>query len=55
MWVGKVADMVVKIHNEHFTDVTLAIGDTYGDDIRVGGGVRAEMHQGGWQDPAPGK
>ena len=38
MWVGKVADMVVKIHNEDFTDVTLAIGDTYGDDIRVGGG-----------------
>ena len=23
---------------EDFTDVTLAIGDTYGDDIRVGGG-----------------
>ena len=31
--VDKVADMVVKIPNEDFTDVTLAIGDIYGDDV----------------------
>ena len=30
MEVDKVADMVVKILNEDFTDVTLAIDDTYG-------------------------
>ena len=35
--VDKVADMVVKIPNEDFTDVTLAIGDTNSD---VGGGHR---------------
>ena len=34
--VDKVADMVVKIPNEDFTDVTLAIDDTYGDVVRVG-------------------
>ena len=36
--VDKVADMVVKILNEDFTDVTLAIDDTYGDDVRHGDG-----------------
>ena len=30
----KVADMVLKFPNEDFTDVTVAIGDTYGDDVR---------------------
>ena len=38
--IDKVASMVV-IPNEDFTDVTLAIGDTYGDDVRgapAGGG-----------------
>ena len=30
----KVADMVLKIPNYEFTDVTVAIGDTYGDDVR---------------------
>ena len=44
--VDKVADMVVKILNEDFTDVTLAIDDTYGDDIRHGDGGAG---QGGWQ------
>ena len=37
----KVADMVLKFPNEDFTDVTVAIGDTYGDDVKgndVGGG-----------------
>ena len=34
MEVDKVANMMVKIPNEDFTDVTLAIGDTYGDDGR---------------------
>ena len=44
--VDKVADMVVKTLNEDFTDVTLVIGDTYGDwisDGDEGGG------HGGWQ------
>ena len=35
--VEEVADIVVKIPNEDFTDVTLAIGGTYGDDARGGG------------------
>ena len=26
--------MVLRIPNEDFTDVTVAIGDTYGDDVR---------------------
>ena len=31
----KVADMVLKIPDDDFTDVvTVAIGDTYGDDVR---------------------
>ena len=30
----KVDDMVLKIPNYDFTDVTVAIGDTYGDDVR---------------------
>ena len=34
--VDKVADMVVKIPNEDFTDVTLAIGDTNGNYVRGG-------------------
>ena len=37
----KVADMVLKIPDDDFTDVTVAIGDTYGDDVRgapAGGG-----------------
>ena len=39
----KVADMVLKIPDDDFTDVTVtvAIGDTYGDDVKgndVGGG-----------------
>ena len=33
MEVDKVANMMVKIPNEDFTDVTLAIGDIYGDDV----------------------
>ena len=33
MDVDKVANMMVKIPNEDFTDVTLAIGDIYGDDV----------------------
>ena len=32
----KVADMVLKFPNEDFTDVTLAIDDTLGDDVRGG-------------------
>ena len=35
MEVDKVANMMVKIPNEDFTDVTLAIGDIYGDDDEV--------------------
>ena len=34
MEVDKVANMMVKIPNEDFTDVTLAIGDIYGDDVK---------------------
>ena len=34
----KVADMVLRIPNEDFTDETLAIGDIYGDDVRGGDG-----------------
>ena len=30
----KVADMVLKIPDDDFTDVTVAIGDTYGGDVR---------------------
>ena len=30
----KVADMVLKFPYEDFTDVTVAIGDTYGDEVR---------------------
>ena len=30
----KVADMVLKFPYEDFTDVTMAIGDSYGDDVR---------------------
>ena len=37
----KVDDMVLKIPNYDFTDVTVAIGDTYGDDVR-GNDVGAE-------------
>ena len=36
----------VKIPTEDFTDVTLAIDDTYGDDVRHGDGGAG---QGGWQ------
>ena len=36
--VDKVADMVVKIPNEDLTHVILMIGDTFGDDVRVGAG-----------------
>ena len=32
--MDEVGDIVVRISNEDFTDVTLAIGDTYGDDVR---------------------
>ena len=45
----KVADMVLKIPDDDFTDV--AIGDTYGDDVKgnnVGGG------HWGWQAEQPG-
>ena len=45
----KVADMVLKIPDDDFTDV--AIGDTYGDDVKgndVGGG------HWGWQAAQPG-
>ena len=30
----KVADMVLKIPDDDFTDVAVAIGDTYGDDVK---------------------
>ena len=30
----KVADMVLKFPYEDFSDVTVAIGDIYGDDVR---------------------
>ena len=30
----KLADMVLMIPNKNFSDVTLAIGDTYRDDVR---------------------
>ena len=43
----KVADMVLMIPNEDFSDETVAIGDSQGDDIR-GNGVGAG--HGGWQD-----
>ena len=39
--------MVLMIPNEDFSDETVAIGDSYGDDIR-GNGVGAG--HGGWQD-----
>ena len=32
----KMADIVLKVPNEDFTDETLAIDDTLGDDVRVG-------------------
>ena len=38
----KVADMVLKIPDDDFTDV--AIGDTYGDDVR--GGSMCDGHGG---------
>ena len=38
----KVADMVLKIPDDDFTDV--AIGDTYGDDVR--GGYMCDGHGG---------
>ena len=45
----KVADMVLKIPDDDFTDVTVAIGDTYGGDVNdVGGG------HWGWQAAQPG-
>ena len=34
----KVADMVLKFPYDDFTDVTVAIGDTFGDDVRGGAG-----------------
>ena len=34
----KVADMVLMIPNEDFSDGTVAIGDTYGDDVGAGHG-----------------
>ena len=46
----KVADRVLKIPNEDFTDATVAIGDTYGDDVR--GNVVGVGH-GGWQGGQP--
>ena len=30
----KLADMILMIPNEDFSDGTVAIGDTYGDDVR---------------------
>ena len=42
MEVTKVAEMVAKIPTEDFTDVTLAIVDTYGDGDGGGG-------HGGWK------
>ena len=33
MDIDKQTDMVMNITNEEFIDVTLAIGDNYGDDI----------------------
>ena len=49
MEVDKVANMMVKIPNEDFTDVTLAIGDIFGDDVRGGDGglgvVYMEIHK----------
>ena len=38
MEVDKVADMLMKIPDEGFTDVNLTIDDTYGDDVRGGDG-----------------
>ena len=43
--VDKVADMVVKIPNEDFAEVTLAIGHSCGDDVWGGDGVFG--HEGG--------
>ena len=40
----KVADMVLKFPYEDFTDVTVGISDTYGDDVR--GGNRGDKHGG---------
>ena len=40
----KVADIVLRIPNEDFTDGTVEIGDTYGDD--VGGGNGGDGHGG---------
>ena len=39
----------MKIATEYFTDITLSIGDTYGDDVRGGdgGGGRGGRHGGG--------
>ena len=41
----KMADIVQKVPNEDFTDVTVAIGDTYGDNVRcndVGAGLAVD-------------
>ena len=41
----KMADIVLKVPNEDFTDVTVAIGDTYGDNVRcndVGAGLAVD-------------
>ena len=35
---NKVADLASKIPSEDFTDVTVAIGDTYGNYVRGGSG-----------------
>ena len=47
MVVDKVADMVVKVPNEDFTDMTLTIdGDIHGDYVRGGeGGGRWRTEQ----------
>ena len=41
-------DMVVKVPNEDFTDVTLAIGDTYGDNGLTNRGGDGGSEHGGW-------
>ena len=45
----KVADMVLKIPDDDFTDVAVAIGDTYGDDVKGNDGGHW-----GWQAAQPG-
>ena len=42
---NKVADLASKTPSEDFTDVTVAIGDTYGDNVRcndVGAGLAVD-------------